>query len=591
MSNPSGPLSPTQQQALERLLDGITQEQLLWLGGYLAGYRQARQPAAAPVPQRQPATVLYGSQTGNAEKLARSLQNRLTAAGWDARLESMADYQPSRLKREQCLILVASTYGEGEPPDNAKEFHTFLLGNKAPRLEGLRYAVLALGDSSYQHFCKTGRDLDQRLAALGAVPWLPRVECDLDYEEAAAAWMDSLLGILPASSASVPAPSQGTAALAPASAYSKQRPFPATLLDNIPLTGRGSSKEVRHIELSIAGSGLCYQPGDALGVLPCNWPERVEQLLVALGWDGDSVVAGADGKEVGLRQALLRDYEITTLTRPFLKHYAEASGSAELAALLQDGKHDALRAYVHGREILDVVRAYSAPGMDAGRFVAMLRKLPARLYSIASSPLANPDEAHLTVGVVRYESHGLARQGVASTYLADRVAEGETVPVYVHDNPHFRLPADPAMPLIMVGPGTGVAPFRAFLAEREAVGATGRNWLLFGDRQFDTDFLYQREWLKYRRKGVLARLDVAFSRDDAAKVYVQQRMLENSRELYAWLEDGAYFYVCGDAERMAPDVHQALIAVVEREGKRSHEAAEDYVKQLHAAKRYQRDVY
>lgn len=377
----------------------------------------------------------------------------------------------------------------------------------------------------------------------------------------------------------------------PASTYSKQHPFPASLLNNVRLTGHGSSKEVRHIELSIAGSGLRYEPGDALGVLPNNWPERVGELIASLGCAPEATVTGADGRETDLQQALLHDYEIGTLTRPFLQKYAELSGSTELAALLQEENRSRLKEYLYGREILDVVRRYPLPGIAAGQFVALLRKLPPRLYSIASSQLVNPDEVHLTVSVVRYASHGLARHGVASTFLADRLAETERIPVYVHNNPHFRLPAAAAAPIVMVGAGSGVAPFRAFLAERQARGATGRNWLFFGDRHFDTDFLYQREWLDYRKSGLLNRIDVAFSRDGETKVYVQQRMLENSRELYAWLEEGAYFYVCGDAERMAPDVHAALITVVAKETGHSRDTAEKYVQALQAAKRYQRDIY
>ncbi|BBL70942.1 assimilatory sulfite reductase (NADPH) flavoprotein subunit [Methylogaea oryzae] len=594
MNRSPGPLSPAQQEALARLLEGISPDQVLWLAGYFAGLDQGRlQAAPAPRPaEAAPAvTVLFGSQTGNAERLARSLRSRLTEAGFDARAVSMDSYKTAELKRERCLIVVVSTYGEGEPPDGAKAFHEWLLGKRAPQLAGLRYAVLALGDSSYEYFCKTGRDFDERLASLGAAPLLARVDCDLDYEETATAWADGLLASLGRSD-TAGARSPVVAAPAEASpAYSKQRPFPARLLENIRLTGRGSSKEVRHIELSLADSGLSYEPGDALGVVPRNWPERVDQLIAALGFSAEAAVPGADGVDVALRQALLGDYEITTLTRPFLQKYAELCGSADLTELLKPENRTALRDFVYGREILDVVRDYPTPGMAPERFVGLLRKLPPRLYSIASSQRADPDEVHLTVGVVRYRSHGLARQGVASAFLADRVAEGETVPVYVHSNPHFRLPSDPNAPIVMVGPGTGVAPFRAFMAEREALGAAGRNWLFFGDRNFDSDFLYQREWLEYRRSGLLTRLDVAFSRDDESRVYVQQRMLEHSRLLYAWLEEGAYFYVCGDAERMAPDVHEALLAVVRKEGGQGNGSAEDYVQQLHAAKRYQRDVY
>ena len=373
--------------------------------------------------------------------------------------------------------------------------------------------------------------------------------------------------------------------------YSKKNPYLSRLLTNQALTGRGSGKDVRHIELSIAESGLRYEPGDALGVVASNWPQRVAELIESLGLDGDAQVPGAKGNETTLELALLKDYEITTLTRPFLEKYAQLAESAELAGLLKEDNKSGLRDYLVGREIIDVVRTYPVPGLAASQFLALLRKLQARQYSIASSYNANPDEVHLTVAVVRYVSHGLQRLGVASSYLADRVAQDGLVPVFVETNPNFRLPKDPDTPIIMVGPGTGVAPFRAFVEERETTGATGKNWLIFGDRNFNTDFLYQREWLGHRNSGLLTRLDVAFSRDTDEKVYVQHRMLEHSRELYAWLQEGAYFYVCGDANRMAADVHEALINAVAKESGLHHERAVDYVKALQADQRYQRDIY
>ncbi|CAL1241790.1 assimilatory sulfite reductase (NADPH) flavoprotein subunit [Candidatus Methylocalor cossyra] len=589
-AGPTGPLTPPQAELLARLVRELSPTQLAWVSGYLAGLIEGRPSASAPAAAPE-LTVLFASQTGNAEKLARRLHGRLQERGLAARIEGMDSYKPARLKQDRYLLIVASTYGDGEPPDHAREFYDFLHSPRAPRLEGLRYAVLALGDTSYEWFCKTGRDFDQRLEALGATRLFPRADCDLDYEDRAEAWIEGVLGALPATAPSrVECTTTPGVPSAPPS-YSRKRPFPAPILDNIPLTGRGSTKEVRHIELSLAGSGLQYQPGDALGVVPRNWRARVEELIACLDLAPDARVPDGEGGTITLEDALLNHYEITTLTRPFLEGYAELAGSRELAELLREDQRDRLRAFLQGREIIDLVQAYPVPGLSAERFVGLLRKLPPRLYSIASSLKAHPDEAHLTVAVVRYQSHGRQRQGVASVFLAEGVADGEPVPVYVHENPNFRLPEDPDAPVIMIGPGTGVAPFRAFLAEREATGAGGRNWLFFGDRHFRTDFLYQREWLEYRKKGLLHRIDVAFSRDDEAKTYVQHRMLEQSRELYAWLEQGAYCYVCGDAERMAPDVHQALIAVVAKEGGFDHQRAEAYVAELKAAKRYQRDVY
>ncbi|WP_240502568.1 assimilatory sulfite reductase (NADPH) flavoprotein subunit [Methylocaldum sp. 14B] len=595
MSTLSGPLNPQQWDILRRLAEGLSHEQRVWASGYLAGFGDAEQKRIPSPPLRSSeasagVTVLFGSQTGNAEKIAKALHARLQQSGIAARLEDMGSYQSAQLRRDRCLLVIASTHGEGEPPDNARPFYEFLHGKKAPKLEGLRFSVLALGDTSYEYFCKTGRDFDSRLEDLGATRLHPRADCDVDYEETAEGWMEGVLAALarsrePRVEVSTPAASDQV------SAYSKKQPFPATLLENVRLTGRGSTKDVRHIELSIEGSGLRYEPGDALGVVPSNRPERAADLMESIGLDPSAAVSGSDGVETTLEDALLHHFEITTLTRPFLEKYAELSGSAELAELLKDENRSRFRDFLGGREIIDVVRRYPVPGISADRFVTMLRKLPPRLYSIASSLNANPDEVHLTVGVVRYESHGMERHGVASTFLADRVAEERQVPVYVDSNTNFRLPEDPGAPIIMVGPGTGVAPFRAFLAEREIAGARGKSWLFFGDRNFHTDFLYQREWLAHRRNGLLSRIDVAFSRDDDNKVYVQHRMLEQSRQLYAWLEEGAYFYVCGDAKRMAPDVHEALIAVVAKEGGIDRERAEQYVRNLQSSKRYQRDVY
>ena len=605
MSNLGNPLTPAQWEALNRLVEGVTPEQLVWINGYWAGFSAARQqpvsvesPQPAKIQAKPEITVLFGSQTGNAEKLAHLLHSRLVDHGFLARVEGMGSYKTAQIKRDRHLLIVVSTYGEGDPPDNALAFHEFLFGKKAPKLDGIQFSVLALGDSSYEHFCKTGRDIDERLAELGASRLLSRMDCDVDYEDTATGWMDSVLAKL---GTIHELPQTGAVSGNPQPpfekggqggfSYSKKNPYHAKLLENIRLTGRGSSKDVRHIELSIADSGLVYEPGDSLGIVARNWPQRVNELLATLNLNGSATVLGANGIETSLEQAFSNDFEITTLTRPFLEKYAELSGSLDLAKLLKEENRSSLRDYLHGREIIDVVRTYPVSGLAADHFVSLLRKLQPRQYSIASSYNANPDEVHLTVAVVRYESHGLPRQGVASTYLADRVPEEGLVPVYVDSNPNFRLPGDPIIPIIMVGPGTGVAPFRAFLGERETIGAIGKNWLFFGDRHFNTDFLYQREWLEYRKNELLTRLDVAFSRDTDEKIYLQHRMLENSRELYAWLQEGAYFYVCGEAQRMATDVHEALVSVVAQESGQTREQAIDYVKTLQADKRYQRDIY
>lgn len=592
MTTPPNPLTESQWDSLQRLMQEASAEQLLWAAGYLAGFGAAAQRAVARPPAQlwSPLSIVFGSQTGNAEKLAHTLHDRLRHEGIPARLEAMDTYPNAQFKRDRCLLVVVSTYGEGDPPDNARNFYDYLLSHRAPRLESLQFAVLALGDTSYEYFCKTGQDIDLRLESLGATRIHPRADCDVDYDDLAEAWMAGVLRVLCAhATRRIDLPASSTAPTV--SAYSKKHPFPAALRDNLRLTGRGSSKDVRHLELSLEGSGLHYEPGDALGVVPTNWPKRVDDLLTVLNLTPTATVPGADGVATTLESALLYDYEITTLTRPFLEKYAALTGARELTELLQEPQRPRLREFLSGREILDVVRRYPLPGITPEQFVQLLRKLPPRLYSIASSQRATPDEVHLTVAVVRYETHGETRYGVASTYLADRVCADGEVPVYVEHNDNFRLPADPATPIIMVGPGTGVAPFRAFLAERAAIGARGRNWLYFGDRNFDSDFLYQKEWLEYRKNGLLTHIDVAFSRDGAEKCYVQHRLLEHRREVYAWLEEGAYIYVCGDAHQMAADVDAALVSLVATEAGQSLEWAQDYVKELHSAKRYQRDVY
>lgn len=584
------PLSPAQAERLDALVRELTPAQLHWLSGYLSARAElgvGPPPAtlAAAGQQQAGLTVLYGSQSGNGAKLARRLAELAQARGLSVTLASMADYKPARLRDERRLALIVSTHGEGEPPDSARELHEYLHGRKAPRLEGLRYSVLALGDSSYEFYCQTGKDFDAVLEKLGARRLAPRVDCDVDYDDAAAAWIDALLSEV-GSAAAPAAPAAAQPAVGGAQ-YDKRQPYQAEVLENLNLNGRGADKETRHIELAVPG--LAYQPGDALGVLAHNDPALVEALLTSLNLPPEAPVQIGDAS-LPLADALGQYYEITTLTRPFLAAYAALADSGKLADLLTEGNEDALRAYLAGRQIIDVVQEFPLPGLVAGQFVSLLRRLPPRLYSLASSLAACPDEAHVTVAAVRYESLGRQRLGVASTWLADRVQPGDTVPVFIERNENFRLPAQPDTPVIMIGPGTGVAPFRAFLQEREATGAGGRNWLFFGDRHFHTDFLYQTEWQAWHKAGLLTRLDVAFSRDQAQKVYVQQRLRERAAEVYAWLQDGAHVYVCG-ATGMAADVHAALRDIVAGEGKLDAAAAEDYLRELSRNRRYQRDIY
>jgi len=594
----SSPLSADQQERLAELLGGISEGQLFWLAGFLAGKcsggtasstAQSAVSSGASTPFAPELTVLFGSQTGNAEELAQQLAARASDKGISAKLVDMADYKPKQLKKEQYLAVLASTHGEGDPPDNALDLHEFLHGKKAPKLEGLRYSVLSLGDSSYEHFCKTGQDFDNKLAELGATALAERVDCDVDYEDLAEGWINRILEIIASEAgASQPAAASSvTAELAPISAFSRKNPYAAVILTNQLLSGRGSDKEVRHIELSLEDSGLAYKPGDAVGVYPENNPALVSELLNTLGFDGEQRVS-ADERDIPLREALAFYREITLLTPPLMKQWAELLNGDDLNALVADSTE--LRAWTEGRDLLDLIQAWPIAWLTPQELVNLLRKLPARLYSISSSQAAVEDEVHITVAAVRYSSYGRDREGVASAWLSDRMNEGDQVRVYIDPNKKFALPDD-SKPVIMIGPGTGVAPFRAFLQEREEREAEGDNWLFFGDRRFRSDFLYQSEWLKWRRDGLLTRLDVAFSRDQAEKRYVQHCLRENSAEVWAWLQRGASLYVCGDAEKMAPDVHQALLDIANEQGGLNPEQAEDYLRQLNRDKRYQRDVY
>ncbi len=614
----NSPFNQEQVELLNRLLPMLTDTQRNWLSGYLAAQScataaapgpaaaiapgpaaQAIEGAGAPVAAApREVTVLFGSQSGNSHGLAKKLVKKLEEQGLKTTLSAMSDFKPNTLKKVQDLLLVVSTHGEGEPPDNAISFYEFLHSKRAPKLDDLRFSVLALGDTSYEFFCQTGKDFDKRLEELGGKRLIPRVDCDVDFEGPAAKWIDEVVKSLSVASATASSPSAAAAPGATAatgaaeSAYSRSNPFHAEVLENLNLNGRGSDKETRHLELSLEGSNLQYEPGDSLGVYPENDPRLVDELIAAMGWNADEPVAvPKSGEEIPLREALLRHYEITVLTKPLLEQIAKLAGGSKLQELVAAGDRQELKAYMQGRDLLDLVQDYSLKGVPARELVPLLRKLPARLYSISSSPKATPDEVHITVRSVRYEAHGRDRYGVCSVHLAERVQPGDTLPVFIQRNPNFRLPENPDTPIIMVGPGTGVAPFRAFLAEREEIGAEGKAWLFFGDQHFSTDFLYQLELQRWLKDGVLTRLDVAFSRDTEEKVYVQHRMLEKSRELYQWLEEGAVVYVCGDKKKMANDVHAALTTIIAREGGLSPEAAAEYLNRMQQQKRYQRDVY
>jgi sulfite reductase (NADPH) flavoprotein alpha-component len=596
-SVPVSPLSESQQRHIEDLASTLNDQQLEWVQGYLAGYRagQASGAPSAPVASSSadtPLTIVYGSQTGNAENLAQALAQRAGERGLTVECLDLNDYPTRRLKKQNKLAIITSTHGEGDPPDNALALHEFLHGRKAPKLAQLQYAVLALGDSSYEYFCQTGVDFDERLHALGGTRLLERVDCDVDYEEQSEQWMEQLLDALSAQQTTAPQPGSPLAgahsAVAAKPAFDRKRPFSAPLLERINLNGRGSSKAVYHIEFSLEGSGLRYKPGDSLGVYAQNDPALIARILQAAELDGEASVTLKD-QSVTLQAALRHHRELTRLTPPTVKQWATMAGSDELQALVDDKR--ALMDWLHGRDLLDLVERYPIAGLTPQALVDTIRRLPPRLYSIASSQAAVDDEVHLTVAAVRYQSDGRQREGVGSTWLADRLTLDADAPVFIDSNKKFHLPEDPNTPIIMIGPGTGVAPFRAFLQEREALEQPGKNWLFFGDRNFRTDFLYQREWLQWRKAGLLSRLDVAFSRDGDEKVYVQQRLRERGADVWQWLNEGAVIYICGDANAMAPDVHEALLDIIAEHGQQSRDSAARYLLELGQQKRYQRDVY
>jgi sulfite reductase (NADPH) flavoprotein alpha-component len=578
----------------------FTPEQRAWLNGYLAGL-MARGPvdpvalaAKAPVASAlKPLTILFGSQTGSAEGLAKRAAKEAGKRGFAAMVLDMAQTDLTRLAGEQNLLVITSTYGDGEPPDNAKALHTALksaaqLSPASPQLSALRYSICALGDTNYVQFCQCGKEFDSWFEKLGATRVAPRVDCDLDFEAKFVAWMDGALGALASASggAASPAAAPEPASEAPATEeplYSKKNPFPAPVLTVRKLNGTGSAKEVNHVEFSLEGSGLVYEAGDALGVVPHNCPAHVADVLAVLGCDGEEAVPTPAG-ELPLRRALTECFDLGKPTAELL-----ALLGSVVAGVADSGPGSTSPAAAP-HHVIDVLHAVITKPTPAD-LIARLKKLQPRLYSISSSPKAHPGQVHLTVGTVRYDKDGRPRKGVCSTFLAERALAAGKVGVFVHTNKAFRPPANGDLPMIMVGPGTGIAPFRAFLEERRATGAKGKNWLFFGDQKSSCDFLYYDELRALQSSGCLARLDVAFSRDQAEKVYVQHRMLEHSIELYTWLETGAHFYVCGDASRMAKDVDLALHQVIQQAGNKSPDEAAAYVQALKSAKRYARDVY
>jgi sulfite reductase (NADPH) flavoprotein alpha-component len=595
-------LDTNQLASFQQSINNLSPLQLAWASGYLAAKAEnvtnanANTTAPAVIASAAPTilTILYGSQTGNAKGVAKSLAAQASAQGLSVEVKSMGEIKPKAIKNITHLLIVASTNGEGEAPDDAIALHEFLFSKKAPRLDHLYYSVLALGDTSYELFCQTGKDFDLNLEKLGAKRIAPRLDCDVDYDEAANTWSATVITQIKTLLSNEVSASNVVALGSVNSTeelYTKQKPYTAELLLSQKITGRDSAKDVRHVEIDLGDSGLTYQAGDALGVWFENSVALVDELITELGFDDQEKVSVGD-ESIALGEALKTKFEITQTSIQFVNFWAEKSQATNLLVMLDD--KSAMREYAANHQVVDVIK--SAPlanevKLSAQEFINALRKVTPRLYSIASSQSEAEEEVHLTVGLVQYQTEDATRQGGASGFLTNGIEEGGQVKVFVEHNDNFRLPANNETPVIMIGPGTGVAPFRAFMQEREATEATGDNWLFFGNQTFTQDFLYQVEWQGYLKSGLLTKIDLAFSRDQAEKIYVQDRLLENADEVFSWLERGAHIYVCGDMSRMAKDVEAALLTIIATKGQLSAEQANDYLKDLRNAKRYQKDVY
>ncbi len=586
---PTGPLMPPTGSLIPADAP-FSAAQEAWLAGFIAGIAAAgRRGSAASDAPTTTVDVLFGTQTGNAEFLAGELVSGARAHGLGGRATALDDVTPERLAAMSHVLVVTSTYGEGEMPDNAGLFWEALQAATAPRLEGLRYAVLGLGDRGYDDFCQAAKLIDTRLEQLGATRLHDRVDCDVDFEEPAAAWTAAVLERLAAETGAEPTAAEVTpapAAARPRSQWNKRNPYRSRLAVNRLLSAPGSAKEIRHYEFDLGDSGITYTAGDALAVVPVNDDALVGELLAHLGASGDEE---ADGRP--LADLLRTEREIRTPSKELVADLVQRAPTSELASVVAHSDRAELDSWLRGRDVLDLLRdaGPAAPGLT--ELLPFLRPLQARQYSISSSPLAHPDRIHLTVASVRYGARGRRYEGVTSSYLADRIGEEGAAGIHLQPNASFGVPADDDAPMIMIGPGTGIAPFRGFLHERAARGASGRNWLFFGDQHRATDFVYEDELTELRGRGVLTELDLAFSRDQAEKVYVQTRMRERSRDLYAWLEDGAHVYVCGDASRMAKDVEAALLGVIAEQRGRGGDDAAEYLADLRRSKRYVRDVY
>lgn len=605
MSSKANPLTEKQKIALNELVKEVSAEQIIWLNGFLEGRLAGMngetihvETAAVEVATSAAVanlTILYGTETGNARELANKLKEKASFKNISVNLLSMYDYDPRKLKDEENVAILVSTHGEGEPPDMAEDFHKFVTGKRLPKLEKVRFSVLALGDKSYRNFCQTGEDIFNAIKKSGAYPVAPLAKCDLNYEVTAEVWMNNLLlNLAPAKTAKS---SEVTEVIAsginnngqPQAEYSKKNPFPAAVLDKVRITGRDSDKEVYHLEISLEGSGLTYEPGDSLGIFTRNPAGLVDQIIQKTGVSPDKMVlfSEEDEEQITLLNALTHRFEITVVTFDLLQKYYEQTKNEDLKKLLDDDKK--LDEYLYGSDLLDLLEDFPFD-WNINKLLEILRPLPPRLYSISSSMERVGEEVHITVSLVNFEKKNRKRTGACSSNLAGEIDIEDEILVYIEKNPGFRLPANGAK-MIMVGAGTGIAPYRAFMQHRESLGMIGNTWLFFGDRRFNSDFLYQAEWLKLREKKHLERMEVAFSRDQQEKVYVQHKLLENQQEIFEWIENGAYVYLCGDRRKLAKDVNKTLLDIIRTQGGISEEQAEKYLKNLKREKRFQVDVY
>lgn len=617
------PFNEEQLALINQLLPMLTPEQQHWLSGYLlnpaitsvsdnktdiqeneAGITETETSTSTDQSVSEPVSastepldvhVLYGTETGNAEEIAETFETKLKSQNLNVHLWDMDDFPRDSLPEVEHLFIICSTQGVGEPPINALDLYDYLHGDDAPQLDQVNFAVLALGDQDFPDFCQAGKDFDHILGQLGANRVADRVDCDFDYEETAEQWITNMLELLTQTSSNTneETPSvenEDVTIEEPQAPYSKSNPFQAEVLKNTILTQPETSREVRHLEISLEGYREAYEPGDSLVVIPQNDPVLVDQLIDALNWDAETPIQMNDSDSMrSLKEALTHDFEIAKLTPVLMKNAAELLGNPMLNANIQ--KSEWVQNYIYGKDVIDLIRDFTPVALEPNMLPQLLRKLPPREYSIASSNKVNPNSVHITVRVVKYEAHRRERFGVCSVQLADRTSVGDKLPVYLKKNPNFKFPYDTETPVIMIGAGTGIAPYRAYLQERAYLNLKGEQWLIFGNQNYHHDFLYKDDLEQWLEEGVLSKLDLAFSRETENKIYVQHRIEENSAEFYKWIQAGATIYLCGNKDEMASGVHESLIKVLIKEGNLDETEAEDYLTEMIKNQRYQRDVY